>query len=187
MACPRPHLQSLEARGEPGSPGRVVGAAGTDPLTGPAHGLQVAWSHGRRAHPLPEPPLHQVALGYVTVHLGGAHRGGGRPADSGGAGTVESSCLGNRRRRLPGACVRVGRGRQPKPRPIRGCPGALPAAPPARRLAQPKPSGRGRRTPPAARLTFCSLLNPVCQLRARDPPSIRHLTSSGLWDGGADG
>lgn len=79
-----------------------------------------------RAHPLPEPPLQQVPLGYMRVHLGGVHAGRWVQGASypGGAGTVEAGCLGNRQRRLLGACPGRGRGLQRKLRPVQGLPGA---------------------------------------------------------------
>lgn len=88
-----------------------------------------------RAHPLPEPPLEQVSLGYMIVHLRRAHagrRGAGRQ-DARWVGTVEASCLGNPLRRYPGACVALRWGGACSPSPAQSGAALDLVVPPPRR------------------------------------------------------
>lgn len=188
-----PAQESLWGRREQPRPALPTPCGGS----GPADARELP-----RAHPLPEPPLEQVSLGYMIVHLRRAHagrRGAGRQ-DARWVGTVEASCLGNPLRRYPGACVaEVERGLQPKPRPIRGRLGPRSPAPTTQpqtastlRAATARPhrpcSGAGSLLRPRLQGAFCSLLNPVCQLQtfARAVPRLETQFAPPDWaDAGA--
>ena len=134
----------------------------------PSAGVPAAWtalptscrSRGRpgasRAHPLPEPPLEQVSLGDMTVHLGGAHVGkreAGSLQTTSGLQLLNPVALGT-----GGAPSAVqtpphpGPPRSPSPQPRLG---ARPAEPEKVALCAPSPHLRPRSLLPTPGLCTC--------------------------------
>lgn len=143
-----------------------------------------------RAHPLPEPPLEQVSLGYMTVHFRRAHagrRGAGRLRMPAGLKLLKPVALATRCGAILAPAPDLGGAGSaaqalPNPEPpwtSKSRPMEQPQTASTLRAATARPhppgSGTGALVRPQLQGAFCGLPSPVCQLQtfARRYPGLR--------------